>query len=84
MQIDKNVLLNKCLKIEQAFPNLKDNYSVVVLIRTLIVKYCVEKPGVLFFIVIFEESNHKGFSCTIGFREILSGDGTIQNVFLNI
>lgn len=59
MQIDKHVLLNKCLKIEQAFPNLKDNYSLVVLIRILIVKYCVENPGVLFFIVIFEDSNHK-------------------------
>lgn len=39
MQIDKNVILNKSLKIEQAFPNVKDNYGVVVvLIRTLIVK----------------------------------------------
>lgn len=59
MHIDKDALLNKCLKIEQAFSNLQGNYSVVVLIRTMVAKYCVEKPGVLFFIVIVEESNHE-------------------------
>lgn len=81
MQIDKHVLLNKCLKTEQAFPNLKDNYSLLVLIRTLIVKYCVEKPGVLFVIVIFEESNHKDLAVQLDLERFWVGMAQFKMYF---